>query len=305
MSRPHTLVYHAGALGDFVTILPVLRVWRREHPGAHIALLGRAGHGGLAIESGYVDDVWDIEGARHACLFAPGADEADLEALAAFDAAIAFAADDAPLLANLARAGVRHILHQPPFPSSRQHVVDYHLSVLSPVPFTEADRIPRLCLCPAKAAPPPSRVAILHPGSGSQSKNWPFERFVALSEAIIDRGLEPVWLLGEAEAEVSPPATQRQIRMPALADAARFLSGAALYVGNDSGVTHLAAAFGCHTIAIFGPTDPRVWAPRGPRVTVITPPRATAQTSAGDSPHIEAVTLDEVQAAVAAVRGLA
>jgi ADP-heptose:LPS heptosyltransferase len=58
----------------------------------------------------------------------------------------------------------------------------------------------------------------------------------------------------------------RSLPLPVLA--AR-LAQCRLYVGNDSGVTHLAAATGCPTVALFGESDPRVWAPRGERVTVL------------------------------------
>lgn len=55
----------------------------------------------------------------------------------------------------------------------------------------------------------------------------------------------------------------------ALVELSRHLAAARLYLGNDSGVSHLAAAVGCPTVAVFGPTEPRVWAPRGARVKVL------------------------------------
>ena len=48
-----------------------------------------------------------------------------------------------------------------------------------------------------------------------------------------------------------------------------WLATAAVYVGNDSGISHLAAAVGTPVITLFGPTDPAIWAPRGVRVTVL------------------------------------
>lgn len=279
MAGTQTLVYHAGALGDFITALPVLRVWRREHRGTRITLLGRPGHGILANASGYIDDLWDLDAARHASLFDPGADAGDLRALAHFDTALIFAAEDSPLLGNLARAGVPRILHQPPFPAQREHVVDYHLSMLPPNHVTDADRIPVLPFHPAEQRPRTSRLAVIHPGSGSQEKNWPIERFAALATACAARGLEVTWLLGEAEGNIHIPPGHRAARMPPLTEVARLLSRAAVYVGNDSGITHLAAAVGCPTVAIFGPTDPAVWAPRGPRVIVMAASRPAEVTT--------------------------
>jgi ADP-heptose:LPS heptosyltransferase len=59
------------------------------------------------------------------------------------------------------------------------------------------------------------------------------------------------------------------VRFDDLYELACWLAGASLYVGNDSGITHLAAAAGAPVVALFGPTDPAVWAPRGPRVRVV------------------------------------
>lgn len=287
MAGTQTLVYHAGALGDFITTLPVLRVWRRAHPRDRLALLGRENHGKLAAHAGYIDGFWPIEASRHASIFDPGADGGDLRALAHFDTALIFAAEDSPLLGNLARAGVPRILHQPPFPARREHVVDYHLSLLPTHLVTDADRIPVLPFHPAEQRPRASRLAVIHPGSGSQEKNWPIERFAALATACAAQGLEVTWLLGEAEGKIHIPPGDRAARMPPLTEVARLLSRAAVYVGNDSGITHLAAAVGCPTVAIFGPTDPAVWGPRGPRVIVM----AASRTGW--------VTTDRVLAAVA------
>ena len=58
-------------------------------------------------------------------------------------------------------------------------------------------------------------------------------------------------------------------RFDNLYELAKWLASARLYIGNDSGITHLAAAVGTPVVAIFGPTDPAVWAPRGERVAVV------------------------------------
>ena len=60
------------------------------------------------------------------------------------------------------------------------------------------------------------------------------------------------------------------LQRASLVELARELASARLYIGNDSGITHLAAAVGCPTIALFGPTDAAVWAPRGGHVTALT-----------------------------------
>jgi heptosyltransferase-3 len=103
----------------------------------------------------------------------------------------------------------------------------------------------------------------LHPFSGSAKKNWELHKFRALAEGLPG----PVyWLRGEED-----PALDEAIGPMTLVELARRLAGARLYVGNDSGVSHLAAAVGAPVVALFGPTDARVWAPRGRgRVEVVT-----------------------------------
>jgi ADP-heptose:LPS heptosyltransferase len=59
------------------------------------------------------------------------------------------------------------------------------------------------------------------------------------------------------------------VRIDNLYELACWLATARVYIGNDSGITHLAAAVGTPVVAIFGPTDPAVWAPRGDRARVV------------------------------------
>ncbi len=102
--------------------------------------------------------------------------------------------------------------------------------------------------------------AIIHPFSGSSKKNWPLSRFQTLSNAL---PLEVEWLAGPEEE------LRDANRFDDLLEAAAWIRGARLYIGNDAGMTHLAAATGVQTLALFGPTDPAVWAPRGENVTVL------------------------------------
>jgi heptosyltransferase III len=102
--------------------------------------------------------------------------------------------------------------------------------------------------------------AVIHPFSGSPRKNWPSERFRELAESI---GMPVRWCAGPEED------LEGAVRMGDLYELACWIRSARVYVGNDSGITHLAAAAGAPVVAIFGPTDPAVWAPRGDRVRVI------------------------------------
>ena len=120
---------------------------------------------------------------------------------------------------------------------------------------------------PAGAAPhiavraaSPRNTVVIHPFSGSPRKNWPLDKFRELAYRL---PCEVDWVCGPDEH------LSCAMHFDNLAELASWMRGARLYIGNDSGITHLAAAAGCETIALFGPTDAAVWAPRGPNVTVI------------------------------------
>lgn len=126
----------------------------------------------------------------------------------------------------------------------------------------------------------PPRFLALHPGSGSAAKNWPFERFLALADALAP---DSPWLLALGPAEERLAAHVDTHARGALARAViardvplrvlgALLAQAGRYAGNDSGATHLAAACGVPTLALFGPTDPQVWAPEGEYVTALRAP---------------------------------
>lgn len=112
----------------------------------------------------------------------------------------------------------------------------------------------------AVPAAEPRGTVVIHPFSGSARKNWPLPLFMDLA-ARLPYPVE--WTAGPEEE--LPGA----VRFANLAELAHWLAGARLFIGNDAGITHLAAAVGVPTLALFGETDPRVWAPRGSYVRVL------------------------------------
>lgn len=123
----------------------------------------------------------------------------------------------------------------------------------------------------------PARVVVaLHPGSGGAAKCWPAARFANTARGLAEAGWRPLLVEGPADGPVVARVLAgaggvgvpvvRGVRVDVLA---ALVGRCAAYVGNDSGVTHLAAMAGCPTLALFGPTDPAVWAPLGPHVRVL------------------------------------
>jgi heptosyltransferase-3 len=137
---------------------------------------------------------------------------------------------------------------------------------------------------------PPGFLA-LHPGSGAPAKTWPTDRFLALA-AVLSPGRPWLLVRGPAESAVSaPPGAVVAHELP-LRVLGAVLARAGLFVGNDSGVSHLAAAAGAPTLSLFGPTTPEVWSPLGPRVVTLRAPGGA----------MSEISVDEVAAKAAALR---
>jgi heptosyltransferase-3 len=128
------------------------------------------------------------------------------------------------------------------------------------------------------------RFIAIHPGSGSSEKCWPVSRFAEVIKRLWEQNHSVLVLAGPADNEriadllqklpLSPPSAMFKLltNVPLL-EVAHQLQQCRCYLGNDSGITHLAAMIGVPTIAIFGPTDPKIWYPVGPFVKVIYKPR--------------------------------
>jgi ADP-heptose:LPS heptosyltransferase len=270
-----SLLYHSGALGDFITTIPAISYWIKHNENMRLIMLGDPLIGKFATETGTVHGFLDVNQSRYAALFSDRLGQEISKLLAPFSQAIAFADDDSPLIANLHTAGIE-CLSQPPYPSKRMHVVDYHLSLFTKVSkLTQEEKTPRIKIPPNTIAesdpiiPLDTRLIAIHPGSGSVKKNWPFERFLSVADHFRAKARPIVWIAGPAEKGLVFPETDYLFVNQPLLALARLLCRCELFIGNDGGITHLAAALGCRTIALFGPSDPVVWAPRGNKVTIV------------------------------------
>ena len=240
-----------------------------------MVLLGRPAHAALA--AGVIDESWDAGSARFASLFAGRPSPGVRALLADVGSALVFAPEGAGIVRGLESAGVRGIVRHDPFPKERVHVVDHHLSLFPDLALEPEERVPRVAADAGGAAGCGRRAhpIVIHPGSGSRSKNWPIGRFVEVAKRL-EGGSPIAWVIGPAEAESGTAAAidgaipgARVWRNLPLTELADRLCGARLFVGNDSGVAHLAAAVGCPVVVLFGASDPVVWAPRGRSVTVV------------------------------------
>jgi ADP-heptose:LPS heptosyltransferase len=269
--------------------------------GYGVTLLAPAASGAALVGAGAgeVQHLLDWERADVAALVAGGPLPETLRRdLAGHAVAVAFTRTRS--LGEALRGALSRVLERDPSPPPGTHAAPWLAAAVEPLGLSAGETPPCCTASPREAAQagvwrerlPPGFLA-LHPGSGSPRKNWPAERFLEL----VDRLRPPrPWLLvsGPADHGATQPFRSRPGALVAEGLSARVLGAvlahAGTFVGNDSGVSHLAAAWGAPTVAMFGPTDAAMWAPDGERVR-------TVQSSTGE---MAGITVDEVAAAVAA-----
>jgi heptosyltransferase-2 len=292
------LIWHQGALGDLLLAGPALAAISRHYSGARITALGYPERWSLLAKSLPLDEVWNSSEAMWAPLFGNEALPPGIrERLARFQLALVFSPRPQTALQDrIHRAGIPLVHWLPSFPETGPDAVAAlqarHLAALGlhyvPAPFqlvagdSPVDEPIEL--------PGPGPWLALAPGSGQARKNWPLSHYYEVSRTLAWQfSLKVVWLAGPAEEAALPylealAQAQGHILLAnrPLARVARVLSRCRLYLGNDSGLTHLAAAVaGPDVLALFGPTDPRVWAPLGPQVHVLSAPCPQAPCAEG------------------------
>ncbi len=289
----HILIIHQGALGDFIVSLPAIAAIRRSHPGSVIEIWGYPDILRLVEGRFYADAIASINQEGMSRLYidrSPGSDRL-MERLRRFDLVALFGGDMQDIFAeNLRRNGVRAVHRISTFPGEGGtiHVIDHQLAQLSEMGIPAVGDIPELFpsredeqharhFFDAHAIEPDDFTVAMHIGSGSRKKAWPPERFAHLAEILVTRrGARVVVLTGPADAELerayreqTPPGTSIVLNCHPLPAIAAILQKCSVFVGNDSGITHLAAASGVPVVALFGPSDLQVWGPRGADVVIL------------------------------------
>jgi len=246
------LVIRPGGIGDVIVSLPAIaclatesfEVWTPARTVPLVRFVGRV----RAIASTGLDLLGVTD--PPAGLF---------EALQEFDSIVSWYGANRPEFRQaVAALGLPFIfLEALPAESTGLHATDFYLEQVRQIAECSSDGIPRI-----ECAVQREDYAVIHPFSGSARKNWPLEKFRGLAGKL-ERVMPVKWCAGEVDPQLAGAA-----RIDDLYELACWLAKARLYIGNDSGITHLAAAVGTPVLALFGPTDPEVWAPRGQHVRV-------------------------------------
>jgi len=125
------------------------------------------------------------------------------------------------------------------------------------VPVAEVPRARLFASCPNKDIP----YAIIHPYANGQGKTWPARGFLAVARKLeLDFHLKPVFIAGPGE-DLRTFQEFRTLVGVSLEEVKNLMAGASVFVGNDSGPAHMAAAFGLPVLVLFGASDPVIWGP--------------------------------------------
>lgn len=291
------LVIRGGAIGDFILTLPGLKALRDARPKAHIEILGYKHIAVLAENRFYAQAVQSIEYGPLARFFA--ADSELPEQLSnyfrSFDLIISYLYDpDAVFEANIRRCGVENLIRGPAkIVDSAGHAARQLARPIEELGIEVVDLSEKIFLsiedrkfaCEFLPVPPRPIVAI-HPGSGSNQKNWPLENWIALFSQTNDfsqngKRFALVVISGEADTTQTERLERewkdrdfcfaKSLPLPRLA----ALLEHSVFVGHDSGISHLAAAARANCILLFGPTNPDIWAPQNNNVRVLRPHSGT------------------------------
>ncbi len=312
MTPSRCLVIHPGAVGDVLLALPALAHLGRVLPGAARVVAVTLRPASLLAGSPYVEVTRDFDGFELHRLFMAEPDPRVLRALGEYDAIVSwFGAGDPTYCAHLTGLGSRVVIARatPPAGSSvhaSRHLVNT-LGAFGPLP----DALPPIRLVAEEAERAwagawlrargvgTDQAVVLHPGAGRPGKVWP--GFAPLARRLAGQGLPVVLVTGPADAvaaarlvadgTVAETMIARDLPLRRLA---ALLEAARVFVGNDSGPSHLAAALGCPTLVLFGPTNPAVWAPLGDRVTTL------GGRGPGPETPWDGLTVERVEAALGA-----
>jgi heptosyltransferase III len=285
------LLIRGGAIGDFVLTLPALKALRDANAGAQIEILGYKHIAELAHNRFYANQVRSIEYAPLSSFFAKDSELASelVDYFAGFDLIISYLYDpDGIFENNLRRCGAREIVRGPARIDKRAHAARQLAEPIETLgvkvddlgarfyPSAEDREFARDFL---RDCTPP--IVAFHPGSGSEKKNWPLNNWIKIGNCLLaSENFRGSILVVSGEADQSQTArlesiwNNRYVRfakhlpLPGLAAVLEH----SIFVGHDSGISHLAAAAGANCILLFGPTDPDVWAPRNENVQVIGAP---------------------------------
>ena len=279
MKEKNLLIFHQGALGDVVTIFPALLQLRIEYRTIDAICQNKLGK--LAAFFNLIDRDFPLESATVASLFSDPVHPKVQHIIGSYHTIVLFSySSHLEHVMGTLTDGMVHRISPRPAADKQIHVTDHILWSLKSRGVIPAAHISRSAMVTLTSSSDlrdpmhdPSMVWI-HPGSGSPRKNWPISYFIQTAETLKTDGMRPTFVLGPAEHHLERELQRHPLTYRTVDDLialVNLLKTGGSLIGNDSGVTHLAAFMGLSTVAIFGPSDPLRWLPNGRSVRAVTP----------------------------------
>jgi heptosyltransferase-3 len=240
------LLIRPGAIGDFILSLPALESLRTEYTEVWCA-------GQNLPLARFADSAQSIVASGLDRLGLLPADDV-IDRLRRFDSIVSWYGANRPEFRDLTLGLSLPFEFLSALPTGHGHAVDFYNQQVRQLGASTASRFPEI-QCPSAER----TFAVIHPFASNPAKRAPISVFEAAAKRLAET--MPVhWLCGQEED------LEGAMRIPDLYELACWLRQARIFVGNDSGISHLAAAVGTPVHAFFRTTDPRVWAPRGSSV---------------------------------------
>jgi ADP-heptose:LPS heptosyltransferase len=287
------LIVHQGAIGDFILSLPAVEAIHRFYPGAHFTFIAHPAIVEIIQRRPYFKQVFDCSDRSWTSLYSSEGKVAGVvhDLLPQVESSFVFGGPASQIIAdNLANhlGNPAHRLDPFPEPDHRLGVGDYQCRQLEKIGIP-ATPPPDAIIAPphhtvlevrdflSRNLGPKDRFVLLHPGSGGKEKLWAVAGWLrVINKLSAHSNIRLALLQGPADAVIVQHLRSQlesdsliPVENWQLGKLAALMCEADLYLGNDSGITHLAAASGTPTIALFGPTDPQIWGPQGPQVNII------------------------------------
>jgi hypothetical protein len=312
------LIIHPGGLGDVVLSLPAVALLRAGFPAARVTVAGNIDHL-VPVMSGYAERIISLSSLPLHHLYTSGSvPEEAVKFWTSFDRIVSwtgggdsgFAAKFKEIHPNVRVASWR------PLPGEAKHVSQLFVDSLALENSAAAEAVPTPVLLDSTLRTEGKEwlvehgwnglesLTALHPGAGSKTKRWPVSRFIRFAQHLALQEKRKLLLIeGSAERGLSE---QIESALPSdgaiVFDAmslnllAAVVAQCDLFVGNDSGVAHLAAALNVRCVVLFGPTLPQHWRPLGCEVIIFRNAHGCEGCASGGNNHtcLENITVEEV-----------
>lgn len=297
-------LYHDGALGDVLLSLPAIHAINIESSFLHLAAGSNPAR--LLKTAGFADEISDAGSMFYATLYTDEPGEELKAFLSHFNRAFVFTKETNSGLASRIRHAIPETLtiNTIPHDQTKKHIPDFRLEQVpdcfsghpSPVrlsvPGQNIQGAEALLLQNGYDQRAP--LIAIHPGSGGRKKNWHIERFFELADRFLsEHNCFVVFISGPDESDrtrhkidgfvIKRKTTAMHLKDADLITVAALMQTSSLYIGNDSGITHLASSVNDRVIALYGPTDPRLWAPFNHNIRIISSPKEC--TPCGEEMH--------------------